>query len=215
MQAMGLGLDWILLVADQIGQWPGALRPVKAPVPLVLPLIGLAGALACGARGGARLVAVLPAGVAIALWGTSPRPQVLISDQGTLVGVWTEGARALSRDKGAAFVARNWLENDGSTRDQWQSAQLWPGKREKLRASTVVNGAEILHLRGKTQAKAFTDCTTDQVIVSDKWIHARGGCLVFDTGYLRQSGSVALNWQGGNWEITTAAQLVGDRLWAQ
>jgi competence protein ComEC len=44
----------------------------------------------------------------------SPRPDVLISGDGRLVGVMVHGTRVLNVAKGSGFVARSWLENDGN-----------------------------------------------------------------------------------------------------
>lgn len=51
------------------------------------------------------------------IWSGTERPDVLISDTGTLVGVMTPQGRALSKERGAGFAARNWLENDGDGED--------------------------------------------------------------------------------------------------
>jgi competence protein ComEC len=50
---------------------------------------------------------------------------VLIADNGGLVGVMTDTGRALSKEKGAGFVARNWLENDGDGALQQKAALRW------------------------------------------------------------------------------------------
>ena len=51
------------------------------------------------------------------IWSGTERPDVLISGTGTLVGVMTPQGRALSKERGAGFAARNWLENDGDGED--------------------------------------------------------------------------------------------------
>ena len=51
------------------------------------------------------------------IWSGTERSDVLISDTGTLVGVMTPQGRALSKERGAGFAARNWLENDGDGED--------------------------------------------------------------------------------------------------
>ena len=60
-----------------------------------------------------RLLACIPAGLALALWVHFPRPDVLISGDGRLVGLMVQGTRVLNSAKGTGFVARSWLENDG------------------------------------------------------------------------------------------------------
>ena len=42
-------------------------------------------------------------------WSQTQRPDILIADRGALVGVMTSEGRAISKPKGAGFVARIWL----------------------------------------------------------------------------------------------------------
>ena len=78
----------------------------------------------------------------------------LSSDNGTLVGVLTPTGRALSKQRGAGFVARNWLENDGDGHDQYAAAERWE------------QGANVIHVSGKRAAANFQGCTKGQIVVS-------------------------------------------------
>ena len=202
--AMGLGLDWILGVARWIAAIEGARGYVVAPGGWVLPLLGLGFCWVVLWQGRLRwggLAAIL---LAFALWQVDRRPDVLIADTGTLVGVMTPAGRALSKAKGAGFIARNWLENDGSGMEQARAAALWQETR-------------ILHLSGKRSAAAFEGCAPGQVVVSSVPVSgdAAKGCQLFDPPRLRQTGAVALRRDGSGWQITTARQIAGDRLWTQ
>jgi competence protein ComEC len=136
------------------------------------------------------------------VWQGADRPDVLISDQGTLVGWMTSQGRALSREKGAGFAARNWLENDGDGAVQADAAARWARP-------------PVLHLSGKRAVAAFGGCDDGQIIVSsikepDLMPH---NCLLFEPKRLAQTGSVALNQTNRGWEITTARDVAGTRLW--
>ena len=78
-----------------------------------MPLIALGGLWVILWQGRARALGVLPIAVAMALWGTVQRPDVLIAGSGGLVGVMTPEGRALSKARGDGFAAESWLENDG------------------------------------------------------------------------------------------------------
>lgn len=210
---MSLGLDWILGVAHEIAAWEGAVRPVVAPMPLVLPLIACGGLVLCLWRGRGRLAGLVPMAVAVLLWNDTERPPVLISDSGTLVGVMTEGGRALSRDRGSGFVAGTWLENDGRGGTQDSAAALWPGRNESRRAEARIDGLEILHIQGKRAARDLSRCRDGQVVIASVALNLPGGCRLFDPDSLRRSGSVALWPEPHGVRVVTDVELSGKRLW--
>lgn len=202
--AMGLGLRWILWVADTISAWDGARSYVVGPGPWVLPLITLGFLTLILWRGRLRFVGLALAALGFALWTDATRPAVLISDTGTLVGQMTPAGRALSKPKGAGFVASNWLENDGEGTAQDVAAARWP------------EGSRVIHLSGKRAAARLLSCGAGEVVVSSaKWQGRQGaGCLYFGPDRLRRTGSVALTPVAAGWTIKTARQVVGTRIWA-
>ena len=138
------------------------------------------------------------------LWHGVERPAVLIADNGTLVGVLTEQGRALSKSKGAGFVARNWLENDGDGAPQWQAAERW-------------RAAGVIHLSGKRALAGFEGCSKDEIVVTSVKVEPEQtfNCPLFDLEKLRFTGSIALRKEKGGWQMTTARDLAGERLWTR
>ncbi len=204
LAGMGLGLGWILAVAETVAGWPGAVRPVVAPGPWVLPLMALGGLLLCLWRGRGRLAGLAPMALALWLWSGAERPALLIADSGALVGVMTPEGRGLSRDSGAGFVAEVWLENDGAGRDQVAAATLWPGPREGRLAQVKLAGAEIFHAQGK-RAQEGLICGGGGIVVASEPYVGGGDCRVFDPERLRATGAVAawvmaegLRWRQAN-----------------
>ncbi len=199
---MGLGLDWILGVAHWVAVLDNARGYVVGPGPWVLPLLALGfltlilwqGRLRWGGLGAMML--------AFYLWHGATRPDVLIADTGTLVGVMTPDGRALSKPKGAGFLARNWLENDGDATTQERASQRW-------------RQGDIVHLSGKRALAAFGGCRTGQIIVSSVKAEElqNSTCTLFDPATLRLTGSVALHKTREGWHMTTARDKAGDRLW--
>ncbi len=199
---MGLGLDWILSVAHFIAGLENARGYVMGPGPWVLPLLAMGFLIMILWRGRLRFAGPVMMMLAFVLWHGASRPDVLVSDTGTLVGRMTDAGRALSKAKGAGFVARNWLENDGTGRSQRAAAELW---RE----------GPIIHASGKRATARIVSCAAGQVVVtSAEADHLRGQpCLLFDPQTLKRTGSVALWAQEDGWRIVTARDLAGDRLW--
>ncbi len=154
--AMGLGLDWTLLVAHEIASWPGVQSAVPAPQPIVLPLLALGGLWLVLWQGGARWLGALPVLAALVIWTQAARPLLLIAGDGGLVGVMTPAGRALSRAEGAGFVAQTWLENDGDLGGQVAAAARWQ--------APVVDGLRLRHVTGKGRVAALT-CAADEWLV--------------------------------------------------
>lgn len=207
---MALGLDWILWVAATASGWPGALGHVPAPGRWVLPLMGLGGLMLCLWHGRGRWLGLAPLCLAALLWARADRPDLLIADSGALVGVMTEAGRALSRERGAGFVARVWLENDGQAGGQDAAAALWPGSDTPRVARITTANLAITHLQGKRAAAGFAGCGAAELVVSSANLPDWPGCEIFDPERLSRTGAVAI-WHGPEGpRIETAA---GARLW--
>lgn len=205
--AMGLGLRWILGVAHWVSALPGAQGFVPAPPGAVLPLLALGSLGVILWQGRARWAGLAPALCALALWAGAERPALLIAEDGGLVGVMGSEGRALSKPRGAGFVARTWLENDGDGADQAGAAARWSGGGDTRRAE--IAGREVIHLTGKKAALAWGGCAEGQVIVSPHPLTLRGPCAVFDPPRLRRIGSVALR----DGRFVGAREAGGLRLW--
>ncbi|MCK0150975.1 ComEC family competence protein [Marivita sp. S6314] len=203
---MGWGVDWILYVAQSVADWDGAVRPVVTPQPSVLPLIALGALGVVIWRGRASWLGFAPILCAFWLWSQADRPQILVAEGGTLVGVMTPEGRALSRPKGTGFVAGVWLENDGQGADQETAAALWPG-----RASVNIH-----HLHGKRAAAGFDGCDTGDVIIAsaDLPTVANANCLILQRKDFKSTGSLAISIDAsGAYRIEKARDRAGARLW--
>ncbi|MCL3883447.1 ComEC/Rec2 family competence protein [Marivita sp. GX14005] len=205
---MGLGLDWILHVADTVADWDGAVRPVMTPQPAVLPVIALGALWTVIWTGRARWLGALPVALAAALWITATRPDILIAEGGKLVGVMTPEGRALSRAKGSGFIARVWLENDGHGLDQARAAALWE-------AHGITD--DIRHIHGKRAAAAFRDCGTARLIVASAALPVYGAeprCRIIDKGRNTVFDSLSARREdSGEITLIRARDVSGARLW--
>ncbi|MCF8510432.1 MAG: ComEC family competence protein [Rhodobacteraceae bacterium] len=227
---MGLAARWILFIAHWVAGLHGAVTPIVAPGPWVMPLIVAAGAWLVLMRGRARAGAVLPLALGMGLWAVSERPALLISSDGGLAGLMGPQGRALSVAKGAGFTAGNWLENDGDLAAQ-DAAALRPGfagpKSARVFTLPALSGRMSgLELNGQAQGKglrgvaltgkepdlAAACAQADLVIVS---AYVDGGvpsaCRVIDRKILRQTGALAIWPDGTAWQIIPAARSA--RIW--
>lgn len=212
---MDMAARWILFVAHWIAGLEGAVTPIPAPGPWVLPLFTLAGAWLILMRGRARVWSALPLALALGLWVTTERPLLLVSSDAALVGLMGPEGRALSAAKGAGFAAESWLENDGDLALQ-ADAFARPGfsgpkgaRRFKLDGAGTLRGVA---LTGKAADPVTACAAADLVILAGEAPAAvPEGCLVIDRALLRQTGALALVRRGEAWVLQPAAP--GGRIW--
>ncbi|MGZ2258228.1 ComEC/Rec2 family competence protein [Roseobacter sp. A03A-229] len=207
---MGVGLRWILEVGSFVAGLDGARSFVHGPGIAVLPMIALGFLWLCLWQGRTRLVGVLPVLAAFWLWVTADRPVGLIAENGTLVGVMTAEGRALSKERGAGFIARNWLENDGEATDQPTAAARWP----ETRSAVLPGGVQLTHLAGKKAVSSFDGCRAGQIIVANQPLPpVVAECILLDPDRLESMGAVAIHERKGAVHLVSTRDRTGDRLW--
>ena len=210
---MGLGIDWILLVAQRVSALGGAVTLLPGPPPAFLPLFAAGSVFAVLWRGPLRLAGAVPMALGGALWLAADRPLGLISDTGGLVGWMEEGGRALSRPRGDGFVARIWLENDGDPASQEEAA----ARREEgegWERTVLPGGGTLHHLPGKSgPGRAAPLCGLGDVLVLNHEWEGRGPCTVLDPRILRDTGAVAILATGEGLRLVTSREMAGSRLW--
>ncbi len=211
--AMELGLRWILTVAQFVSGLDGARGTAPSGGRWVLPLIALGGLWLLLWQGRARGAGVAVICGGFLLWSQAERPHVLISDTGGIVGVMTPEGRALSKAKGQGFVAENWLENDGSTRDQAEAASLWPGEPSRMLFVDLISGGRLVHVQGKTGRALFDGCAPEDIVVFSTAFDGQLPCETLDVKDLEALGSVALRFDGAAPLRKTAREVAGRRLW--
>lgn len=221
---MGLAARWILFVAHWVAGLEGAVTPIVAPGPWVLPLLAFAGCWLVLMRGRARAFSALPAVLGLTLWAMAERPPLLISSDGGLVGLLGPEGRALSSGKGAGFTAENWLEKDGdlSSRPEAFARPGFDGpKAARVFTLPGTEGAEStgaalrgVVLSGEGADLAMACAKADLVILSDTVrTTAPEGCQILDRRVLHQTGAIALWPEGAGWKIEPAARA--GRIWAR
>ncbi|SEO95279.1 competence protein ComEC [Salinihabitans flavidus] len=212
---MGQGLGWILGVADWVAGLEGARVAVPKPSGAVLPLVSLGMLGVFLWQGRWRFAGVLPVAVGLALWVQADRPVALVSRDGALVGVMTEAGRALSKPRGAGFVARIWLENDGDGADQQEAAARWRGEEDSGLRRVDLGGVTLVHATGRRAAEAINTCAPGQIVVLPvARDNLPGGCEILDSGRLRRTGAVAFHsGEEGTLQRVTARRAGSARPW--
>lgn len=210
---MGVGLRWILEVGAFVASLDGARSFVAGPSSVVLPMLTLGFLWSVLWQGPARTAGIVPMLAAFVIWGMTDRPAALIAENGTLVGVMTDAGRALSKPKGAGFIASNWLENDGDPSDQSAAAAGWDGKS----GAVLGDGTRLKHFSGKRALASFSGCVAGEIIVTsvavDDLKPEELPCELFDPSRLRTTGALAIYETDAGHRVTSVRDLTGARLW--
>lgn len=214
LRVMGIGADLILRVGAWVAGLEGSVSAVPAPPEGVLPLLAMGGCvLLVGRRLWLRAAGLCAAAVALLVWSGVERPILLVSADGGLTGVLGASGRALSKPKGAGFVAKSWLEDDGDLATQ-EAAFDRPGFRgAKGDLTAEVAGLTLRHLTGRGAADRVAGaCRAGTLVVTSvEWEGPPPpDCLFFDARRLRATGALAVH---PGPRIVTAREAVGDRLW--
>ena len=91
---MGKGLSGMLIIADWVASWPGAMWYVQAAPPWVIGVFGFAFLLITLGQRQRRYLGVALAILCFVLWSQTPRPDMRISDSGQ-VAFWDESGKVL------------------------------------------------------------------------------------------------------------------------
>jgi competence protein ComEC len=193
-QLVGLGMGYIIAVAEFVAGLGGAVIGVRAGPPASLGLIACGGLFAVLWIGRGRWLGAVPALMGVVLWQAHPRPDVLIADSGRLFGIESAQGRVLSSDKGNGFVATSWLEDDGdraSQADAWARGRL---ERVKNRIEAPVPGlGRLLYVGTSDMASAAADCAGASILIAPNWAGApEGPCLFVGPGRLAAEGALAI-----------------------
>ncbi|WP_237168315.1 ComEC/Rec2 family competence protein [Paracoccus shandongensis] len=205
---MGLGTRWMLRVAEYVATLGGAVVALPLPPGPVIPLMCFGATLAVlcwrggvGARrvslpGAGFLAGMAMLGASGAIWLTASRPLLLVAPEGEAVGLMTMAGRAVSKPSGGAFVVSTWLQEDGDTATQEDSATrpAWQGdKRDRMAA--LPGGWQVWHFTGKgAETRAPAACQPQRIVVVAAKVEKRDWpCVMLDLGRLRRTGAIAVD----------------------
>ena len=193
---MEMAARWILFIAHWVAGLDGAVTPIVAPGPWVMPLLTFGGLWLVLWRGRVRLWAGVPLFLAFLLWAWPERPDLLISSDGLLAGVMGDQGRSLSAARGAGFAAENWLQDDGDLATQEEAATRGGFSGPKEARAFAMGGLRGVILRGKDAVAGLTAACAgaDLVILpaaSEPAAQVPPGCVVIDRAVLDHSGALA------------------------
>jgi competence protein ComEC len=213
---MGVGIDWMVWVAQFVASFPGAVGRIVAFTtgPLLLCTAGLL--VLCLLRSPLRWAGTV-AILAASLWAFgAPVPDVYVGDRGDVVGVrGTSGRLSVMRTaNGDTFPVREWLAADADARTP-KDASLKEGVTcDQIGCVARLRDGAIVAL--PFAAEAFDeDCRRAALAVSPRTAPPSCTAMVIDRAVWRRTGASALYRAGKGWETVVAYPPGYDRPWAK
>ena len=194
-QVVGLGMGYVIAVADFIAGLGGAAVGVASGPSASLVLIAAGGLFLALWIGCGRLLGLVPMAAALLLWAAHPRPDILISDNGRIFGILTDAGRILSSGEGNGYAAESWLRDDGDLASQAEAHARGRLERRKNRIEADVTGlGRLLYVGTRDAATAGADCRAAAIVIAPNWRTApEGPCLFVGQDRLGRDGSLAID----------------------
>jgi competence protein ComEC len=207
---------WILQVARFVSGLDGAVTGVVQPSGWVVPMLALGGLWLVIWQGRARWAGAGVIVCALAGWGVTDRPVLLIAPDASVVGVMTPQGRALSRDRAGRFSAESWLQADGDLAAQAEAYRRGVVQPAQGVALLTGSGMDVVHLfgtRGATQLDAV--CLAGRIVVTntDPETRPTGPCTLITPRDLAMTGAQAAWLRRGALVWQSDTQASGDRPW--
>ena len=211
---MGYGIETMLVVADTVAGWPGAVALVPAFSVWPLAVMTLGGLWLCLSRGRWRYGGVVAIVLGIVLAAHGDPPDILIDGRGKVM--------AARLDSGAILVAAPYRRKS-ITLDTW--LRRWgrqdPVKDERvmrcdrLGCALVKHGHKVGFVR---DARALEDdCRVADLVLSAVLVtfNCPSAKLVIDRFDLWRRGAIAVRWRNGEINVVGANDDRGDRPWSR
>lgn len=223
LKILGLGVDWLLDIARWTQDLPGSVITTSAMPDMFLIMMTVAGVLIILCHGKLRLLAALPCMVALLSIAVTELPDILVSEDGSVMAVKDADGVYLSSLRKERFASETWLKRWNKTEED---VQIFP----KQGMVTLKNGGfiscdpsacriqvgETKLSFGQSFYELKEDCKWANIIVSEARLqkHFCGDRNVSQYGYydFRNNGALAL-YQGNPATIRQVGDDRGNRPW--
>jgi len=212
---MGLGIEWMIAVAQWVAGLPGAVGRLPAFGVGALLVVSAGMVALCLLRSRLRLLGIvmIAGGGAMMLGGA--RPDVLVSaDRETVAVRGADGRLTAVRFGGSAFTVGDWLSGDADARPA-TDASLKSGFACDEQGCIARSADGAIVAVSRTAAGVAEDCRSAALVVTTRMAPPGCAATVLDRRTLHTGGAVALFREGNSWRAEAAQPPGTDRPWAR
>jgi competence protein ComEC len=211
---MGIGIDWMIAVAQWVAGLPGAVGRMAAfsIAPLILASLAI---IAMGLlRTPLRWSGAIALAVAVVWAVSAPKPDILISADGRNVAVrGKDGRLHLMRSGKDAFLTRDWLAADADARSATDASLADGVSCDAGGCVTEAAGGALVALALRPDALT-DDCTRAALVVTARQAPAGCGASVISAERLRRQGALALRRTRDGFAVDAVKPGGIDRPWS-
>ncbi|PWE17233.1 hypothetical protein DDZ18_05940 [Marinicauda salina] len=216
LTVMDYGLRVVLGVAHRAAETPGAAAAAAAPPGFVLAAYGLGFVVFVIGRGAARPVGAVAAALALGLWTVQPAPNLMVSDDGVVVGRFAGGAGWSATDlRRGRFETGVFLQRAGA-------GEIRPGRAPVVCDSLGCVGetaeGAVIAVTESHEALA-EDCARARIVVfrgeATAWRRRRCAAILLDDAARAELGGSEIWIRDGEViRLDSALRAQGRRPWA-
>jgi competence protein ComEC len=222
---VGVSLDLLLAIAHFTSAQPGAVKLMPQMSGLTIGLFVFGGLWLALWSGRARLLGLIPAGLAVVMLWLTPIPDVLIDREGRHVGIVVQANDGTNRlvslrDTRSSYARDNLLELAGVAGEP-VPLERWPGSRcsRQFCVVTLQRGGRnwtllLARNRDLVEERALAAaCEQSDIVVADRYLprSCRPRWLKADRRMLDRSGGLALDL--GRGKVTRVSATQGQHGW--
>ncbi len=211
---MGIGIDWMIAVAQWVANLPGAVGRMAAfsIAPLVLASLGI---IVMGLlRTPLRWSGAVALGLAVVWAVSAPKPDILVAADGRNVAVrGADGRLHLMRSGKEAFLTREWLAADADARQAGDASLADGVSCDGSGCVTAAASGALVALALRPEALA-DDCARAALIVTARPAPSGCGATVISADRLRRQGALALRRTRDGFSVEAVKPGGIDRPWS-
>ena len=221
LHIMAYGIGHLLVIAESVSHWSGAVSSIPEMPMSSLVLMALGGLWLCLWKTPVRTFGLLSIAAGILLAPGSVRPDILIDRDGKTIAFRTASGQlaAFSRRR-SSFSLEHWLKADGDSRSTKTVTQNTKRHCDTLGCVATVKGkrvAVVRHPQGLAEDCGRSDIVISQLLGSriNPTKDCAGTTLFIGISNLRQDGAHAIYINGPDIRTHTVRQELGRRPWVR
>ncbi|MGJ8564086.1 MAG: ComEC/Rec2 family competence protein [Alphaproteobacteria bacterium] len=165
LAVMGKGLDWVLITANWVSGWSGALAHIPAAPGWVIGVYGLAFAGVCLGLALTRIVSCLAMIICVLFWTRAPLPDLRVSQDGA-VSFWASGKQQtlyVDRRRADRYGREQFIRRAGADDPELELFKTSVASCDVMACRILLKGRVISVTANPSEVRE--ECETSDVII--------------------------------------------------